>query len=287
MNDTKQSGMTGTQGSMAASAKRLNKEEPEKSEREGRDKRSGLNNVKSLLAEAYEDADARSPVFLLVTHAVNIHDLVQDCHHQKCGHGGSVKLWHFQMGKGVQEDVEEKMAKAAQNGDWIILENLHLVLEWLPTFEERIAKWKGAELNPRFRMWITSVPVPDFPASILERSIKVALQPPGCIKAKIEEMLGEQEKDAFVRKSGKHANVHKNLFFGLAYLHAILEGRKKYGSLGWHVPYKFDRSDFDVSQAQLTQVMKNSSGDYAATLEMLKYYYAHINYAGKIQRVED
>jgi len=53
------------------------------------------------------------------------------------------------------------------------------------------------------------------------------------------------------------------------------------------VPYKFDRSDFDVSQAQLTQVMKNSSGDYAATLEMLKYYYAHINYAGKIQRVED
>ena len=115
------------------------------------------------------------------------------------------------MGKGVQEDVEEKMAKAAQNGDWIILENLHLVLEWLPTFEERIAKWKGAELNARFRMWITSVPVPDFPASILERSIKVALQPPGCIKAKIEEMLGDQEKDAFVRKSGKHANVQKNL----------------------------------------------------------------------------
>ena len=33
--------------------------------------------------------------------------------------------------------------------------------------------------------------------------------------------------------------------------------------------------------------MKNGSGDYAATLEVLKYFYAHINYAGKIQRVED
>ena len=30
---------------------------------------------------------------------------------------------------GLEEMVEEKMAKAAQNGDWIILENLHLVDE--------------------------------------------------------------------------------------------------------------------------------------------------------------
>lgn len=97
----------------------------------------------------------------------------------------------------------------------------------------------------------------------------------------------EQEKDAFFRRSGKHANVHKNLFFGLAYLHAILDGRKKYGTLGWNLPYKFDHSDFEVSQAQLSQIMKHCTGEYAAALEMLKYFYAHINYAGKIQRVED
>jgi len=183
--------------------------------------------------------------------------------------------------------VEERMAKAAQNGDWIILENLHLVEDWLPTFEEKMNKWKGPELNARFRMWITCVPVPSFPATILEKSIKVALQPPRTIKAKIERMLLEQEKEAFFRKSGKSANYHKNLFFGLAYLHSILESRKKYGSLGWHVPYKFDFSDFEVSNAQLAQVIKHNSGDLMSALEMLKYFYANINYAGKIQRVED
>ena len=32
--------------------------------------------------------------------------------------------------------------------------------------------------------------------------------------------------------------------------------------------------------------MKNG-GDFGPGLDMLKYLYAHINYAGKIQRVED
>lgn len=55
-------------------------------------------------------------------------------------------------------------------------------------------KWKGPELNARFRMWITCVPVDSFPATILEKSIKVALQPPRTIKTKMERMLFEQEK---------------------------------------------------------------------------------------------
>jgi len=71
-------------------------------------------------------------------------------------------------------------------------------------------------------------------------------------------MLIDQEKEAFFRKSGKNANVHKNLFFSLAYFHSILEGRIKYGVLGWNVPYKFDVSDFEVSNAQLTQVMRST-----------------------------
>jgi hypothetical protein len=33
--------------------------------------------------------------------------------------------------------------------------------------------------------------------------------------------------------------------------------------------------------------MKHNSGDFRAVLDMLKYFYANINYAGKIQRVED
>lgn len=100
-------------------------------------------------------------------------------------------------------------------------------------------------------------------------------------------MLLDQEKDGFFRKAGKHANFHKNVFLGLAYFHANLGGRRRYGTLGWNLPYQFDFSDFEVSNAQLRDVMKRGTGDLMATLDMLKYFYAHINYAGRIHRAED
>jgi len=101
-------------------------------------------------------------------------------------------------------------------------------------------------------------------------------------------MLLDQEKDGFFRKAGKHANYHKNLFLGLAYFHAVLGGRRRYGTLGWNLPYQFDFSDFEVSNAQLRDAMKRGTAlDLIATLDVLKYYYAHINYAGRIHRAED
>lgn len=74
-----------------------------------------------------------------MSEAINVQDIVQECLQKKCGLGSSVKLWYFTLGKGVLDEVEEKMTKAAQNGDWLVLENLHLVLDWLPTFEEKIS----------------------------------------------------------------------------------------------------------------------------------------------------
>ncbi len=41
----------------------------------------------------------------------------------------------------------------------------------------------------RFRIWVTCAPVSGFPSKILERSIKVALQPQKTIKSKMERML--------------------------------------------------------------------------------------------------
>ena len=45
--------------------------------------------------------------------------------------------------------VEEKLTKAALNGDWILLENLNLVEEWLPVLEDKLAKWKENEINTK------------------------------------------------------------------------------------------------------------------------------------------
>lgn len=62
----------------------------------------------------------------------------------------------------------------------------------------------------------------------------------------MEKMLSKASSDLFVN-SQTNSNFHKNLFFSLCYFHAVMEGRKKYGAIGWNVPYQFDLADFEIS----------------------------------------
>jgi len=78
MNETNKSGQ-GTQYT-TSSGRRQAKEEQDRLEKEQRDKKGGLNNVTNLIQEAFDDADCRSPVFFLMTHSVNVLDLLTEFH---------------------------------------------------------------------------------------------------------------------------------------------------------------------------------------------------------------
>ncbi|XP_066927305.1 dynein axonemal heavy chain 1-like isoform X2 [Clytia hemisphaerica] len=189
----------------------------------------------------------------------------------------SKKLNAISLGQGQGPRAEALMYSAMERGKWVFFQNCHLAPSWMPTLERLIENIDTDKVHRDFRMWATSMPSPKFPVSILQNSSKMTVEPPKGIKANLLKMYIGWNDD-FLNSCGR-TNEFRSLLFSLCLFHGVAIERRKYGPLGFNIPYEFTEGDSQICISQLSMFLDEYPD---IPYKVLKYTAGHINYGGRV-----
>ncbi|TRY94050.1 hypothetical protein DNTS_011956 [Danionella cerebrum] len=225
----------------------------------------------------FDQSSPNSPiVFILSPGSEPANDLMKLA--KRSGFGTN-RLKFLAMGQGQEKVALQLLETAVARGQWLMLQNCHLLVKWLKDLEkslERISK-----PHPDFRLWLTTEPIKDFPIGILQKSLKVVTEPPNGLKLNMRATYFKIPHDKLMNCAHP---AFRSLVYVLTFFHAVVQERRKYGKIGWNVPYDFNESDFLVCMEILDTYLTKAQtqGDEMIPWGSLKYLIGEVMYGGRV-----
>lgn len=192
------------------------------------------------------------------------------------------RLKRIALGQGQGKKAAALIERGLVAGDWVMLQNCHLSISWMPTLEQLCESMEIDKIHSEFRLWLTSMPSESFPTSVLQNGVKITKEPPKGMRANLKSTYLKLDNEK-LRKTNKPKEYQK-LLFGLSFYHAIVIERKKFGPLGWNIPYEFNDTDMDITAAQLELYVSSYSEIPYKVLQQLA---SVVNYGGRITDDKD
>ncbi|PFH32513.1 putative dynein gamma chain, flagellar outer arm [Besnoitia besnoiti] len=230
--------------------------------------------VTDSMESIWQESQSRFPVLFLLSPGTDPTAVIDELAKKK----KKFPTDKVSMGEGQEIVAREKIKNGFLSGGWVVLQNCHLGLNFMAEIEELL---KVQDVAKDFRLWITCESHNRFPIGLLHMSIKVTNEPPIGLKAGLHRTFTTMVTQETLDKVDHEK--WRNIVFATAFLHSVVQERRKFGALGWCVPYEFNYSDLEASLFVIEKHLASTVlVGQPLSWATLCYMVAEVQYGGRI-----
>ncbi|CAD7937238.1 unnamed protein product [Amoebophrya sp. A120] len=231
--------------------------------------------VTDPVSDIFDESACRKPVLYLLTTGSDPSASIDELAKKK----KKFPTDKVSMGEGQEVVAWEKMKNGFLIGSWVILQNCHLGIGFMNQQEDILTK--TPEIHEDFRLWLTVEITRAFPIGLLQMSIKVTAEPPAGLKAGLFRTYTTIMSQEALEKIDHEK--WRQITFVQSFLHSVVQERRKFGPIGWCVPYEYNNSDLEACLMFLEKHLSTTiTVGQPLSWVTIQYMVAEVQYGGRI-----
>jgi dynein heavy chain len=233
------------------------------------------------MPSVYEETSTLTPVFFVLFPGVDPTVWVEGLGRTIGFTTENGRFVNISMGQGQEAPAMKTLKTFAEEGGWIMLQNVHLMQSWLPTLERQL-EILSENAHTDFRCFISAEPPPisymkNMPESLMQSCIKIANEAPADLLSNLTRSWANFSQERI--DACNKPTEFKACLFTLCWYHSIVLGRRRFGQQGWSRKYSFNTGDLNVCADVLQDYVNNNAN---VPYEDLRYIFGEIMYGGHI-----
>ena len=141
------------------------------------------------LERSFADASPAVPMFVFLSPGVDVAASVEALGRKLGFTSDNGKLVSVSLGQGQEPIAMSHLNNFHRNGGWVLLQNIHLTIDWTSGPLEKKVDKLAENAHPDFRLFLSAEPPPGLeralPISLLQNSIKLTNEPPEGMQANL------------------------------------------------------------------------------------------------------